>query len=160
MGNASVKRKIVNVDNATLSNSSTEVVTGQQLYATNTAVSTAQSTATAASRAQSTAMTASTVASTAQSTANVASSTATAAQSTANAASTAVSQVSTALNTKADSSRVFTFNIENGSSDQASNSGQADQWTLAKNDSLTFGATSDLTVSTDSSGKIVYGFAC
>ena len=41
-------RRISNVANATLSASSTDAVTGQQLHATNTAVTTAQSTATAA----------------------------------------------------------------------------------------------------------------
>ncbi|PTA71637.1 MULTISPECIES: ESPR-type extended signal peptide-containing protein [unclassified Stenotrophomonas] len=43
-----VVRRISNVANATLSASSTDAVTGQQLHATNTAVTTAQSTATAA----------------------------------------------------------------------------------------------------------------
>ena len=41
-------RRISNVANATLSTSSTDAVTGQQLHATNTAVTTAQTTATAA----------------------------------------------------------------------------------------------------------------
>lgn len=44
-------RRISNVANATLSASSTDAVTGQQLHATNTAVTTAQSTATAAKTA-------------------------------------------------------------------------------------------------------------
>jgi len=44
-------RRISNVANATLSASSTEAVTGQQLHATNSAVTTAQSTATAAKTA-------------------------------------------------------------------------------------------------------------
>lgn len=48
VGNSSTKRKVVNVANATLSASSTDAVTGQQLHATNTAVTTAQSTAAAA----------------------------------------------------------------------------------------------------------------
>lgn len=51
VGNSSTKRKVVNVANATLSASSTDAVTGQQLYATNTAVTTAQSTATTAKTA-------------------------------------------------------------------------------------------------------------
>ncbi|WP_164137536.1 ESPR-type extended signal peptide-containing protein [Stenotrophomonas maltophilia] len=48
VGSASLQRKIVNVADAALSGTSTEAVTGKQLHATNSNVTTAQNTATAA----------------------------------------------------------------------------------------------------------------
>ncbi|MDT3485369.1 ESPR-type extended signal peptide-containing protein [Stenotrophomonas maltophilia] len=48
VGSASLQRKIVNVADAALSSTSTEAVTGKQLHATNSNVTTAQNTATAA----------------------------------------------------------------------------------------------------------------
>ncbi|WP_313140068.1 ESPR-type extended signal peptide-containing protein [Stenotrophomonas sp.] len=51
VGNNSLKRRIVNVENGTLSAASTDAVTGRQLYATNQNVTTATNTANAAKTA-------------------------------------------------------------------------------------------------------------
>ncbi|WP_303636622.1 ESPR-type extended signal peptide-containing protein [Stenotrophomonas tuberculopleuritidis] len=48
VGNAAVKRRIVNVNDGTLSATSSDAVTGKQLYATNTTLASVSSTATAA----------------------------------------------------------------------------------------------------------------
>lgn len=51
MGSSSTKRRVVNVADARLSTTSTDAVTGQQLYATNQNVTTATNTANAAKTA-------------------------------------------------------------------------------------------------------------
>ncbi len=90
VGNGSTKRRIVNVADAGLSATSTDAVTGKQLYATNSNVTKAQ---TAADGAK-------TTATAAQSTANTANSNANSALAKANAVSGLVSQVSAAGNVR------------------------------------------------------------
>ncbi|MBN5131031.1 YadA-like family protein [Stenotrophomonas maltophilia] len=90
VGNGSTKRRIVNVADARLSATSTDAVTGKQLYATNSNVTKAQ---TAADGAK-------TTATAAQSTANAANSNANSALAKANAVSGLVSQVSAAGNVR------------------------------------------------------------
>lgn len=90
VGNGSTKRRIVNVADARLSATSTDAVTGKQLYATNSNVTKAQ---TAADGAK-------TTATAAQSTANTANSNANSALAKANAVSGLVSQVSAAGNVR------------------------------------------------------------
>lgn len=90
VGNGSTKRRIVNVADARLSATSTDAVTGKQLYATNSNVTKVQ---TAADGAK-------TTATAAQSTANTANSNANSALAKANAVSGLVSQVSAAGNVR------------------------------------------------------------
>lgn len=90
VGSASVKRRVVNVADARLNSSSSDAVTGKQLYATNSNVTKAQ---TAADGAK-------TTATAAQSTANTANSNANSALAKANAVSGLVSQVSAAGNVR------------------------------------------------------------
>ncbi|WP_329838002.1 ESPR-type extended signal peptide-containing protein [Stenotrophomonas geniculata] len=90
VGNGSTKRRIVNVADARLSATSTDAVTGKQLYATNSNVTKAQ---TAADGAK-------TTATAAQFTANTANSNANSALAKANAVSGLVSQVSAAGNVR------------------------------------------------------------
>ena len=70
-----------------------------------------------------------------------------------------VAQLKKVVASRADSTRTYTFSIENGASAQANTSGNADTWNLTTNDSLTFGASGDLNVTTDGAGKIVYGLS-
>ena len=70
-----------------------------------------------------------------------------------------VAQLKKVVESRADSTRTYTFSIENGASAQANTSGNADTWNLTTNDSLTFGASGDLNVTTDGAGKIVYGLS-
>ena len=70
-----------------------------------------------------------------------------------------VAQLKKVVESRADSTRTYTFSIENGASAQAKTSGNADTWNLTTNDSLTFGASGDLNVTTDGAGKIVYGLS-
>ncbi|MEN5287542.1 ESPR-type extended signal peptide-containing protein [Stenotrophomonas lactitubi] len=90
VGSASVKRRVVNVADARLNSTSSDAVTGKQLYATNSNVTKAQ---TAADGAK-------TTATAAQSTANTANSNANSALAKANAVSGLVSQVSAAGNVR------------------------------------------------------------
>lgn len=57
---------------------------------------------------------------------------------------------------KANKSQAYTFTIQNRASSLNNNQGNADRWTLAADDSLSFGATTALSVTTDGAGKIVY----
>uniref|UniRef100_UPI002353CCCC YadA-like family protein n=1 Tax=Actinobacillus porcinus TaxID=51048 RepID=UPI002353CCCC len=70
-----------------------------------------------------------------------------------------VAQLKKVVASRADSTRIYTFSIENGATAQTNNSGNADSWNLGANDSLTFGASGDLNVTTDGAGKIVYGLS-
>ena len=90
VGSSGTKRRIVNVNDARLSSTSSDAVTGKQLYATNSNVTKAQ---TAADGAK-------TTATAAQSTANTANSNANSALAKANAVSGLVSQVSAAGNVR------------------------------------------------------------
>ena len=55
--------------------------------------------------------------------------------------------------------RIYTFNIANDEKVLTTNSGKADEWKTTADDTLTLGATDDLSVMTDGKGKIVYGFS-
>ena len=55
--------------------------------------------------------------------------------------------------------RKQTFKVKNADTEKATKDGKANEWTLNKNNEVTFGATSDLTVSTDGNGNIVYGLS-
>ncbi|WP_273403362.1 YadA-like family protein [Actinobacillus porcinus] len=57
---------------------------------------------------------------------------------------------------KANKSQAYTFTIQNRASSLNNNQGNADRWTLAADDSLSFGVTTALSVTTDGAGKIVY----
>ncbi|WP_232013014.1 YadA family autotransporter adhesin [Actinobacillus equuli] len=62
------------------------------------------------------------------------------------------------LDEKADKSTAYTFNVSNNEATLSADA-LADTWTLEQGDSLTFGATSDLNVTTDGQGKVVYGLS-
>ena len=55
--------------------------------------------------------------------------------------------------------RIYTFNIANNEKALTTTSGKADEWKTTADDTLTLGATDELSVTTDGSGKIVYGFS-
>ena len=55
--------------------------------------------------------------------------------------------------------RIYTFNIANNEKVLTTISGKADEWKTTADDTLTLGATNELSVTTDGSGKIVYGFS-
>ena len=55
--------------------------------------------------------------------------------------------------------RIYTFNIANNEKVLTTTSGKADEWKTTAEDTLTLGATNELSVTTDGSGKIVYGFS-
>ena len=55
--------------------------------------------------------------------------------------------------------RIYTFNIANNEKVLTTNSGKADEWKTTADNTLTLGATDELSVTTDGSGKIVYGFS-
>ena len=55
--------------------------------------------------------------------------------------------------------RIYTFNIANKEKVLTTTSGKADEWKTTADDTLTLGATDELSVTTDGSGKIVYGFS-
>ena len=55
--------------------------------------------------------------------------------------------------------RIYTFNIANNEKALTTTSGKADEWKTTADDTLTLGATNELSVTTDGSGKIVYGFS-
>ena len=55
--------------------------------------------------------------------------------------------------------RIYTFNIANNEKVLTTTSGKADEWRTTADDTLTLGATDELSVTTDGSGKIVYGFS-
>ena len=55
--------------------------------------------------------------------------------------------------------RIYTFNIANNEKVLTTTSGKADEWKTTTDDTLTLGATNELSVTTDGSGKIVYGFS-
>ena len=55
--------------------------------------------------------------------------------------------------------RIYTFNIANKEKVLTTTSGKADEWKTTADDTLTLGATNELSVTTDGSGKIVYGFS-
>ena len=55
--------------------------------------------------------------------------------------------------------RIYTFNIANNEKVLTTISGKADEWKTTADDTLTLGATDELSVMTDGSGKIVYGFS-
>jgi len=55
--------------------------------------------------------------------------------------------------------RIYTFNIANNEKVLTTTSGKADEWKTTADDTLTLGATNELSVTTDGSGKIVYGFS-
>ena len=81
---------------------------------------------------------------------------------------TALNTVATDAKTTADNTagkvtaleaRKQTFKVKNSDTEKATKDGKANEWTLNKNNEVTFGATSDLTVSTDGNGNIVYGLS-
>ncbi|SUT92736.1 autotransporter adhesin [[Actinobacillus] rossii] len=82
-------------------------------------------------------------------TANAADKKADKANETANAANTAVNDLKT---------RRYTFKIANDQTAGSTDS-NAKEWTLNENNNITFGATSDLNVTTDKQGKIIYGLS-
>ena len=55
--------------------------------------------------------------------------------------------------------RIYTFNIANNEKVLTTTSGKAAEWKTTADDTLTLGATNELSVTTDGSGKIVYGFS-
>ena len=55
--------------------------------------------------------------------------------------------------------RIYTFNIANNEKVLTTTRGKADEWKTTADDTLTLGATDDLSVMTDGKGKIVYGFS-
>ena len=55
--------------------------------------------------------------------------------------------------------RIYTFNIANNEKVLTTTSGKADEWKTTADDTLTLGATDELSVMTDGKGKIVYGFS-
>ena len=55
--------------------------------------------------------------------------------------------------------RIYTFNIANNEKVLTTTRGKADEWKTTADDTLTLGATNELSVTTDGSGKIVYGFS-
>lgn len=89
-------------------------------------------------------------ASKATTTAQTASDTATTALNKAISAETAVGHLQ---------NRQYKFNVANGKDKANNESGNADTWTLSKNDEITFGATEDLNVSSDGNGNIIYGLS-
>ncbi|WGE88994.1 hypothetical protein [Actinobacillus arthritidis] len=81
------------------------------------------------------------------------------AQQTATDAQTTANEVKNIVANKADANRAYAFNIENSVGEQNNKTGQAEGWDLSNDGEITFGATSDLEVSTDGTGKIVYGLS-
>ena len=55
--------------------------------------------------------------------------------------------------------RIYTFNIANNEKVLTTTRGKADEWKTTADDTLTLAATDELSVTTDGSGKIVYGFS-
>ena len=55
--------------------------------------------------------------------------------------------------------RIYTFNIANNEKVLTTNSGKADEWKTTADDTLTLGTTDELSVTTDGSGKVIYGFS-
>ncbi len=55
--------------------------------------------------------------------------------------------------------RIYTFNIANNEKVLTTISGKADEWKTTADDTLTLGATDELSVTTDGSGKVIYGFS-
>lgn len=55
--------------------------------------------------------------------------------------------------------RIYTFNIANNEKALTTTSGKADEWKTTADDTLTLGATDELSVTTDGNGSIVYGFS-
>ena len=55
--------------------------------------------------------------------------------------------------------RIYTFNIANNEKVLTTASGKADEWKTTADDTLTLGATDELSVTTDGSGKVIYGFS-
>ncbi|NXZ85298.1 hypothetical protein HZI61_09005, partial [Haemophilus influenzae] len=74
--------------------------------------------------------------------------------STAQDAATKASEKATALE-----GRTQLFKVQNGQTEKNTKNGDAKTWTLGQNNEITFGATSDLTVSTDGNGNIIYGLS-
>ncbi len=93
----------------------------------------------------------------AQNTANTATTKADAAQATANTANTTAQTANTTANRVA--ATTYTFSIANSQAAGTSNTGIADTWRTTTTDSLTLGATSDLSVTTDGQGKVIYGLS-
>lgn len=69
----------------------------------------------------------------------------------------AVAHVNTAIDTI--SKVTYAFNIANNENAASTDSGTADTWTTKAADTLTLGATADLSVTTDGAGKVVYGLS-
>ena len=93
----------------------------------------------------------------AQNTANTAVTKADAAQATANTANATAQTANNTANRIA--ATTYTFGIANEQAAAASNTGIADKWSTTTADSLTLGATSDLSVTTDGAGKVIYGLS-
>ncbi|TMQ37065.1 hypothetical protein AO052_08490, partial [Haemophilus influenzae biotype aegyptius] len=51
------------------------------------------------------------------------------------------------------------FKVQNGRTENTPKDSNAKEWTLGQDNEITFGATSDLIVSTDSNGNIIYGLS-
>ena len=67
-----------------------------------------------------------------------------------------VAQLKKVTANAASATRAYNFTIANGEAALANTTGTADNWTLSSDDTLSFGATSNLSVTTDGAGKIVY----
>ncbi|WP_278044937.1 ESPR-type extended signal peptide-containing protein, partial [Moraxella caviae] len=80
-----------------------------------------------------------------------------AAQNTANAANTTAQAANTTANRVA--ATTYTFSVANGQTAATTTTGTADTWRTTAADSLTLGATTDLSVSTDGAGKVIYGLS-
>ena len=68
-------------------------------------------------------------------------------------------QISATSTDAVNGSQLYTFNIANNEKVLTTTSGKADEWKTTADDTLTLGATDELSVTTDGSGKIVYGFS-
>ena len=80
-----------------------------------------------------------------------------AAQNTANTANTTAQAANTTANRVA--ATTYTFSVANGQTAATTTTGTADTWRTTAADSLTLGATTDLSVSTDGAGKVIYGLS-
>ena len=72
------------------------------------------------------------------------------AQNTANSANATANRVA---------ATTYTFSVANGQTAATTTTGTADTWRTTAADSLTLGATTDLSVSTDGAGKVIYGLS-
>ncbi|MDD6911094.1 hypothetical protein, partial [Actinobacillus minor] len=126
----------------------------------NAANATANDANTTANAANATANDANATANTANATANDANATANTANATANDANATANTANNTANTAQAgvdtlNARKYTFNVKNGVN-ALTNDGKAQEWQLNADNSVTFGATSYLNVTTDAAGNIIY----